>query len=76
MCVKRQSILGAGKTPDWAGATPPLAAYSRTKTSWGRSSPVFQGLPAHIYDGRKKEDTCRSSTNHRRLSNANISWKT
>ena len=46
MRVAQQSILGAGKTPDWAGATPPLAALSRPKTPWGRSSPVFRGLPA------------------------------
>ena len=38
--MTRHSILGAGKTPEWAGATPPLAAFSRPKTSWGRSSPA------------------------------------
>jgi hypothetical protein len=39
MRTARHSILGAGKTPDWAGATPPLGAFSRPKTSWDRSSP-------------------------------------
>jgi hypothetical protein len=39
MRMMRRSILGAGKTPKWAGATPPLGAFSRPKTSWGRSSP-------------------------------------
>jgi hypothetical protein len=39
MRTTRHSILGAGKTPDWAGATPPFGAFSRPKTSWGRSSP-------------------------------------
>lgn len=39
MRTTRDSILGAGKKPDWAGATPPLGAFSRPKTSWDRSSP-------------------------------------
>ncbi len=33
MRTARRLILGADKTPDWAGATPPLAAFSRPKTS-------------------------------------------
>jgi hypothetical protein len=41
MRMTRHSDLGAGKTLGWAGATPPLAAFSRPKTSWGRSSPVL-----------------------------------
>jgi|ERR1700730_1875671 len=52
MRVARQSVLGAGKTPNWAGATPPLAAFSRPKTSWGRSSPGFEALPARTQDSR------------------------
>jgi hypothetical protein len=42
MRMARHSILGAGKTQNWAGATPLLTAFSRPKTSWGRSSPVFR----------------------------------
>jgi hypothetical protein len=29
--MTRHSILGAGKTPDWAGATPLLTAFTRPK---------------------------------------------
>ena len=39
MRMTRHSVLGAGKTLGWAGATPPLGAFSRPKTPWGRSSP-------------------------------------
>jgi hypothetical protein len=68
--------FGRGQNTGLGWSDPTFGGLSRPKTSWGRSSPVFQGVPARIYDGHKKEDTCRSSTNHRRLSNANISWKT
>src|SRR5438876_456571 len=34
----RPLILDKGKTAEWAGATPPLAALSRLNTLWGRSS--------------------------------------
>jgi hypothetical protein len=34
MRTARHSILGAGKTSDWAGATPPLGAFSSPKASW------------------------------------------
>src|SRR5713226_9768738 len=40
-CAWRDIRFGRGKKSDWAGATPPLGAFSRPKTSWGRSSPVF-----------------------------------
>ena len=67
MRVARQSVLGAGKTPNWAGATPPLAAFSRPKTSWGRSSPGFEALPARTQDRHiNKEEKCRSSPSRRR----------
>jgi hypothetical protein len=67
MRVTRQSVLGAGKTPNWAGVTPPLAAFSRPKTSWGRSSPVFEAVPARTQDGHIiKEERCRSSINRHR----------
>ena len=38
--MARQSILDAGKTPSWAGATPLLGAFGCPKESWGRSSPA------------------------------------
>jgi hypothetical protein len=41
MRMTRHSILGAGKTPDWAGATPPLGAFSRPKTSWVAPAHTF-----------------------------------
>src|ERR1700730_16276282 len=40
-CARRDIRFGRGQKSDWAGATPPLGAFSRPKTSWGRSSPVF-----------------------------------
>jgi hypothetical protein len=39
MRTTRHSILGAGKTPDWAGATPPLVRAARPSVAWSRSSP-------------------------------------
>ena len=37
--MARQSILDAGKTPSWAGATPLLGAFGCPKNHGGRSSP-------------------------------------
>src|SRR5712692_1100071 len=41
-CAWRDIRFGRGQKSDWAGATPPLAASSRPKTLWGRSSPVLE----------------------------------
>src|SRR6266851_9394118 len=41
-CARRDIQFVRGQKSDWAGATPPLAAFSRPKTSWGRSSPVSE----------------------------------
>ena len=40
MRVARHSLLGAGKTLGWAGATPVLDAIPRPKNTGGRSSPT------------------------------------
>jgi hypothetical protein len=37
--MARQSIVDAGKTPSWAGATPLLGAFGCPKNHGGRSSP-------------------------------------
>src|ERR1700686_5631734 len=41
-CARRDIRFGRGQKSEWAGATPPLAAFSRPKTSWGRSRPHFR----------------------------------
>ena len=39
MRMAGHSILGAGKTSDWAGATPPFVRAARPSVAWSRSSP-------------------------------------
>ena len=51
--------LDAGKTPEWAGATPHLEAFGCPKESWGRSSPANSerlGLPSvlPVSSGQRK----------------------
>ena len=36
----RDKNLGAGKTPEWAGATPLFARLRGQSDPWGRSSPL------------------------------------
>jgi hypothetical protein len=45
MRTARHSDLGAGKTPDWAGATPVFGRLAAQNPSRGRSSPVLMKVP-------------------------------
>jgi len=70
MRFARRSLLGAGKPPGWAGATP-LFGLSAAQKSLGSLQPsVFSEavqercLPAFRSTRKLKEDTCQSLTSH------------
>ena len=67
-------ILGAGKTPDWAGATPPLCGLQPPKETVGWLQPRDEASQfsriaraAFTNGSQERRSTCRSSTNHQQI---------
>jgi hypothetical protein len=72
MRFARRSLLGAGKTPGWAGATPLFGLPAAQKVFGVAPAQCFFGSSsraafARVWSIRKlKEDTCQSLTSHRK----------
>jgi hypothetical protein len=72
MRFARRSILGAGKTPGWAGATPLFGLSAAQKLLGSLQPSVFSEAVegrrfARVQEHSKlKEDTCQSLTSHRK----------